>query len=123
MRQTGSLKVRVARLPPTVTDAKLGRVVSTYVNVTAFDAGAPALVTVTFAVPTVPAGTVATMDVGPHEVTVAAVAPTLTVGNAGVQTKPVPVIVSVVPPWLPPEVGAMDVMTAAAAAAVTRTSW
>ena len=63
----------------------------------------PGVVTVTWTVPTAPAGDVAEMDVGPFTITpVAAVPPKKTVAPA---TKPVPVMVTPVPPALGPEFG------------------
>ena len=67
----------------------------------------PAVVTVTLTVPADSAGEVATIDV--DELTVTAVAVTVPNITVAPDTKPVPVMVTEVPPVVGPEVGLMAV--------------
>jgi hypothetical protein len=72
-------------------------------------------------VPTLPAGAVTFIDVPPAltEFTVAAVAPNFTVLLAGVVLKPVPVMVTELPPPVGPLVGLMPVTVGDVAGNVT----
>ena len=78
-----------------------------------FEAGAPLFVSVTVTDPTACAGAVTPTDVLPQLLTAAFVPPNDTEGNAGVQTMPVPVSVTALPPLFEPLFGLMPVSTAA----------
>ena len=70
-----------------------------------------AVVTVTFTIPADPAGDVAVIDVAELTVTAVAVSePNITVAG---DTKPVPVMVTTVPPAVGPEVGLIAVTVGA----------
>ena len=101
--------VIVTEFPPTVVPL-VGLIVvivgagGTYVYVTAFDVP-PIVVTVTLSAPAVPAGAVTVSEVVDAAVTVAVLAPNLTVSADAVALKFVPVIVTEFPPTVVPLVG------------------
>lgn len=126
VQYTGSEKVSVIVLEPAAPLAltRVGAVPS-YTKGSALEAGAPVLVTTTLALPAVPGGVVKSSVVALQDVTVADTPPTVTVGTVGVQMKPVPVMVTDVPPAVGPVVGVIEVRTAAAApdGAAENASW
>ena len=113
--QTGSLQVTVTRLPEIVKLLNFGVVVSLNVNVSPLDAPPPGLVTVTVTEPMACAGVVTVSAVAPQLVTIPLVPPNETVGNVGLQTMPVPEMVTVSPPPAVPAFGLINVIVAAPA--------
>ena len=123
IRQTGSLYVTVTTFDATDIAVYDGAVKSAYVKVSPFDATPPLFVSVTVTAPVACAGETAVTEVLPQLVTEALVPPKETDGNAGVQTKPLPAMTTLVPPAFVPVFGVSEVIDAPAPVPPTVASW